>query len=412
MSNPTKVLILSYTFPPAAGIGGRRWAKFAKYLKADHNCDIFILTNKNELTTRSEWEKDTDTYKKNIFQFDNPYPSIINKSYYSFLDKLIYRLALLNLKFRTKGNYYDKTCLLGESFLTEVRSLVTAGPFSWLALITKLKRDFPEIRFIADFRDPWTNNKTSFGYSSLPKSRLDYEKNQEKKVIQIFDNIFSVSPEMNKYFSDISKNTDKEKFACIPNGFDTEDFQSKSIPLTKGEKLRFIFAGSLYNKTEYLIIALSKALNEIKKENPELYHNMEFHFIGEMPNFFKKHFENLHNIYFKGIISLKEVHSEIEIADACMLFLTEDLGYSMSTKFYEYIAQRKPIAVFSNKGRTGKFVEENHLGYNIDNIEVIKDKIIDIYRDWKNGTLIHNNNFNISIFDVKEITKNIIPFLK
>lgn len=416
-----KALILSYTFPPAPGIGGRRWAKFAKYLIKDHNCDIFILTSRNQTQTSSEWTKDINLYKQNIFYFKNAYPSIINKTNYSFFDKVKYRMALLKLKLQDKGNYFDKTILLGTSLNKQVENIikthsitsiiVTAGPFRWLSLVIQLKNQFPNVRFIADFRDPWTNNKTSFGYSSLYPKRLAYEQDLEKKVIENYDKIISVSDDMNNYFATIAPNAKKEKFSNIHNGFDTDDFSNETMAKAPNEKLRFIFTGTLYNKTEYLIQELSSALEKIKNIDRTLYNDIRFDFYGDIPEHLKLYFKNLDIISFNGSIPLKEVYRQIKMSHICMLFLTEDLGYSLSTKFYEYISQQKSILVFSKNSVTGDYVTNNKLGYSA-NPEDIETEIKNIYTDWKKNKLVFNSEFDISQFDVKNISTSVFNILQ
>ena len=58
-----KVLIVSYVFPPKSGIGGRRWAKFSKYLnRMDIDLKVLTFQKKND-SNFSNWSKDTVEYE-------------------------------------------------------------------------------------------------------------------------------------------------------------------------------------------------------------------------------------------------------------------------------------------------------------------------------------------------------------
>ena len=52
-----RVIILCYGFPPNTGIGGRRWAKFAKYL-AKKSWQVEVVCKKNTSAKISTWEND------------------------------------------------------------------------------------------------------------------------------------------------------------------------------------------------------------------------------------------------------------------------------------------------------------------------------------------------------------------
>ena len=98
-----KVLIICYTFPPYNGIGGRRWAKFAKYLEHD-NCDVSVIAAKKQDTSQSPWTKDISSYQDNINYLDADYPLILQSNPKSILQKIRYRLALFYVKLFLKGN--------------------------------------------------------------------------------------------------------------------------------------------------------------------------------------------------------------------------------------------------------------------------------------------------------------------
>jgi hypothetical protein len=68
---PKKVLIVSYIFPPKSGIGGRRWAKFSKYLnRMDIDIKVLTFQKKND-SNFSNWSKDIVEYENKIERIFN-----------------------------------------------------------------------------------------------------------------------------------------------------------------------------------------------------------------------------------------------------------------------------------------------------------------------------------------------------
>ncbi len=109
---------------------------------------------------------------------------------------------------------------------------------------------------------------------------------------------------------------------------------------------------------------------------------------------------------------MSKVYSVIAQSDYCSLFLTNDINYSLSTKFLEYLSQKKKILVFSNGGRTSSFIEENKLGFSINNKKMDDDllKIIDLDPQIKTEI---DSDFNIkeySVFNLTKKVKNLLNF--
>jgi glycosyltransferase involved in cell wall biosynthesis len=406
-----KVLVISYTFPPVEGIGGRRWAKFAKYFLRN-DVDVQVLTAKLPEGV-SEWNDDIHELKKQnrIHYFNTLYPTVLVEKPKTLLDKILYRASLYYVKTKIKGNFYDKSALCKSPFLDAVRSFVkkgynniilSVGPFYYSSFLADLKSEFPNLNLILDVRDPWTNNKTSFGYATLDANRYEVEKTAERKAAQHYDHIVSVADDMGTFFIN-EYNVPENKIITIKNGFDTEDIPP--VNMSANARKSIVFTGNLYEKALASFLMLYNQLQQLKEKDPEIFHKYEFHFYGEIHPSMKYYFMDELNLFFHNKIPLKEVYEKISNASACLLFLTDDLNYSFSTKFYEYLSLKKPILVFSKPGKTGEFVEGHQIGKQMDehNLpEVLKSLDASNYYD---------RPVDIGAFDVKNLAKDYLTLI-
>ena len=152
------------------------------------------------------------------------------------------------------------------------------------------------------------------------------------------------------------------------------------------------------------------SLDLIQKNSPDIYNKIIFDFYGSVPQNFNKIISNHKNIIkYHGFVSLFEANIAIGNSSATLLFLTDDMTYSFSTKFYEYLAQKKPILLFSKKGQAGKFISENKLGFSIEYGNTYNHFISALYKI-ENGFEI-NKDFDISVFDVENLTKKYIQII-
>ncbi len=119
----------------------------------------------------------------------------------------------------------------------------------------------------------------------------------------------------------------------------------------------------------------------------------------------KNYFMGDLHIFFHHKISLKEVYEKISNASACLLFLTDDLNFSFSTKFYEYLSQKKPIMVFSKPGKTGEFVEQHHIGKQMN-----ENNLAEVLRSLPDENY-YSKALDISEFDVRTLARQYITLL-
>jgi hypothetical protein len=196
------VVIVSFTFPPYGGIGGRRWAKFSKYLFRE-GLDLRVIAAKRDLNTQSDWTGDIKEYSGRIEYLEDFYPKILSRLPKNIFEKLQYKLALQFVKLICrKGNYYDPSLFFNRRAKKRVEQLIQAGarkviitcaPFRTAYELLKLKMQYPKVEFLIDFRDPWVNNKSHYGLYNMPIRRQVQEAEMEKNAIATADKVFSVS---------------------------------------------------------------------------------------------------------------------------------------------------------------------------------------------------------------------------
>ncbi|MDP2059152.1 MAG: HAD-IA family hydrolase [Flavobacteriaceae bacterium] len=264
-----KVLIVTYYWPPAGGPGVQRWLKFVKYLpEFGIEPHVYVPENPNypivDETLVSESNPAINIIKHPIFE---PYA----------LGKLISKRKTNRI---SSGIITEKNPSLMEKFLLFIRgnlfipdarmfwvnpskrflkkyiqdhhidTLITSGPPHSLHLIgLKLKKEL-NIRWIADFRDPWT---TISYHSKLRMLQFVQKKHlrMEQEVLQTADEIIVTSRTLQQAYQKITK----KSISLITNGFD--HIQSKKI---KGSGIENYFTH----------IITSEAAG-VKKPNPKIF---------------------------------------------------------------------------------------------------------------------------------------------
>jgi glycosyltransferase involved in cell wall biosynthesis len=418
------ILIISHRFPPAPGIGGRRWAKFAKYLTRNGNT-VYILAAENIHPGSSEWMNDIKDLSVEYLPYK--FPKILSIPVKNTWDKINYRLALLKVKMSDKGNYYDKS-IFWEKQLQErvsyyihhksVDTVITTGaPFRMVYYVSALKNKFREITFVSDFRDLWTEDLEISAFSHLSSARREVEKNYEKLTVNNSDYVFTVSGSMRDYFLGL---TDKNNCVVIPNGYDPDDLSITQASRNESEnseaKVRFVFAGTLYNNLDYILLPFFKAVKQLKEKCPDLYAHFGLEFYGKFPEEYKKYIlDNQINdsISVLGEKTYPYVSAKVQSAHFGVLFLNDLYNFSFSTKFCEYMAQKKKIIVVSNEGETANFIIKNNLGFHINSARPYKDLVNAIRSVIEDGFKVkHNDHFDETFFSIIRISKELEKYLQ
>ena len=267
---------------------------------------------------------------------------------------------------------------------------------------------YPHVQFILDARDPWSNNRTSFGFDSLPEKNIKSELEMEKDVVRTFDKILSVADNISDYLANQHK-VSKEKFFALNNGFDIDEIQEPNNDESKVKSI--VFVGTFYQKAKQTLVEFVDAIESIGRNHPNLLDNISFDFYGVVPDYFNDATAKIACITHHGTVSSKMAGQKIANASAAMLFLVDDTNYSFSTKFYEYASNRKPILVFSKPGKTSRFVNENKIGMQIAKGNIMQD-LLQLLEKLKNNELHFNSSFSTKEFELDFLTDRLIEIIE
>ena len=449
MENSKKVLIVTYYWPPAGGPGVQRWLKFAKYLP-DFDLEPIVYTPENpsypliDETLQNDVPKNLKVIRTNIWE---PYQLAekFSKSNKKFkggqFDVGKNQSFLSKLSIFIRGNFFipdarkfwvKPSIAFLKKYLKEnnIDVLVTTGPPHSLHLIgLGLKKELPNLKWIADFRDPWT--EISY-YKHLKLTKFSDKKHRqlEKAVFQTADVTLATSY------------TDAENFRkngansfCITNGFDIseqgiiEEFESskarESEVFKSTEKNKSIpkrrFTMSYVGVLEQLRNPenLWKVLTELCDKYPDFADNFELKLVGRVDDKILNEMENsILKSNIKNLAYLAHQDSVIEMQNSDLLLITNFPNESskgiIPGKLFEYLATGKKIISFGPKDADVETIlNKTNAGEHFDysQTDKIKDYIFGLFLDWKNGKSIINSA-DINEFSRKELTKKLSEIIK
>lgn len=424
-----KILIITYYWPPAGGPGVQRWLKFAKYLP-DFGWKPIIYTPENpsypllDETLMKDVPENIEMVRTKIWE---PYQLAekLNKSNKKFkagqFDVGKNQSWKSKLSIWVRGNFFipdarifwvKPSITFLENYLKEnkIDTIVTSGPPHSLHLIgLGLKSKMPDLKWIADFRDPWTEI-SYYKHLKLTKSSDKKHRQLESAVFKNADVTLATSYTDAENFRKAGANA-----VCITNGFDESD-SHENVKGQTGQAFTLSYIGvleQLRNPEN-----LWKALDELVKENAAFAADFKLKFVGRIDdkilNFIedsslKNHILNL------GYLSHGKAVEEMQNSDLLLItnFPNESSKGIIPGKIFEYLASGKQILSFGpDKADVAKILEETRAGkhFSYQDTETVKKFILEKFELWKNGSLLENTQ-HIEQFSRKNLTRQLTEIL-
>lgn len=428
--NNKKILIISYYWPPAGGPGVQRWLKFVKYLPDfGWKPTVFIPENPSYPIVDGSLEKDVsenlEIIKTKIWE---PYQiaEFFGKDNKKFkagqFDVGKNQSLKSRLSIWVRGNFFipdarvfwvNPSVNYLKKYLKENHfdALVTTGPPHSVHLIgLNLKKEFPDIKWIADFRDPWTEI-SYYRHLKLTKFADRKHRNLEQKVFENADITLATSYADAENFKKKGANA-----ACITNGFDVDNQELGTENSEPSTQFTLSYIGVLEQLRNPEV--LWRVLNDLIKENEDFRKNFQLKFVGRIDDrILDKITSSELNNSVKNLGYLPHSEANLEMQNSDLLLITnfpEDKSKGIIPgKIFEYLATKKQIISFGPKESDVKrILEETHAGkhFSYDDYESLKAFILEKFNDWKSGNLSSNTE-NIEQFSRKNLTKKLAEIL-
>lgn len=420
-----KVLIITYYWPPAGGPGVQRVLKFAKYLP-EFGWDPIILTVAN-----GEYPAIDESLAKDIPDGCKVYKTKAlepNMFYRKFTgmkqdEKIpVANLAQKNISWKKKLSNWVRLNLFipdakigwipyavrqGKKIIKEEKPdiIFSSSPPPSVHLIAKKLAKWSGIKWVADFRDPWTkihylqNQK----FNPLSKRR---NKKLERSVVSGCDKASCVS----NNFIDLITETEKSKFEIITNGYDTEtDISVKNSTSSKFFKILYI-GGLTWNRYyKSFFIGLKESIEtgdlDAGKVRIQLAGSIEPSIKNEIEEIFSK----LNVLEIQGYLPHAEAVQLMNEAQLLLLFMEQVKGYEghIPGKLFEYIStQNRILGLGIAIGESAQILENTNTGkiFEPQNVSEIKDQLVKEYRNWQNGEILQIDTKLIEQYSRKRLS--------
>lgn len=428
MNLSKKILVITYYWPPAGGPGVQRWWKFVKYLpQFGWKPTVFIPENPSypivDETLQNDVAEDLDILKQKIWE---PYQlaELFGKDNKKFkagqFDMGKNQSWKSKLSVWVRGNFFIPDARVfwvkpSAKFLKEYLkknhfdAFVTTGPPHSVHLIgLELKGHFPNLKWIADFRDPWTEI-SYYKHLKLTKKSDQKHRELEQQVFTKADITLATS------FSDAENFRAKGANAfCITNGFDEVKTESKVA--VERNKFTLSYIGVLEQLRNPEV--LWQVLNELIEENEDFKNNFELKFVGRIDD---KIVEKIENSELKASVNnlgyLSHSEANIEMQDSDLLLITnfpEDRSKGIIPgKIFEYLATGKQIISLGPKDSDVKqILAETYAGkhFSYDDAQNLKAFVLNKFHDWKSGNRATETR-NIAQFSRRNLTEKLSEIL-
>lgn len=391
----TNVLLVSYHFPPSGATGVARVLAYIQHLRL-YGCRVSVLTATtpqtpaydpalcksipSDVSVHRAWNPEVpfalrdrawkrlisphrggaeikDATSKTAAEGGHDRRQWVKKGIRSFADRLFFpdlQTTWVPLAIRMAVKLVD---------VDKIDSVIlSVPPFSTLKIGIALKRRFPELKIITDFRDEWLGYYLRQFGDPTPRN-VGLAEKLEREVVEASSYVSTVTEAWVQRLRRRYPDQPADKFIYTPNGYEPPMFHDfRSRERTDG-KMVVAYFGSVHMNRVY---SPKNYLDAIEALPPEIRDRIETRFIGRVRPDAEAYLRQTRAVVRQlGFMPKVQGLRYLEDADFLLLLATDPTSHA--SKLFEYLATGKPIlAVSPPNGEIDKVLRETGTGWCVD----------------------------------------------
>lgn len=423
-----KVLIITYYWPPAGGPGVQRWLKFVKYLP-DFQIEPIVYCPENPNYPIID-ESLVNGIPKNISILKQPIKEpyglarifskgSAKKISSGVIPKAKKQSLIEKAMLYVRGNFFipdarknwiQPSVAFLQNYIKnhQIETIITTGPPHSLHLIGLQLKENLGLKWIADFRDPWT----TIGYHKalkLTRSSKLKHMHLESKVLNSADNIIVTSNHTKNEF----QTKTKQPISVITNGYDSHSVRVEG----KDELFTIAHIGSLLSERNPKI--LWEVLSELIAENKAFSKAFQLNLIGVVSDDVVDSIEQFglkNYLNCVGYVSHDEA-LKFQMQSQLLLLIEIDSEYTKAIipgKLFEYLVSETPIlALGPTNSDVEQIIKSTNTGryFNYHQKTELKAQILNYFEAYQKNTL-NVNAIGLQPYSRKALTEHLATLIK
>jgi len=294
----------------------------------------------------------------------------------------------------------------------KIDTLISTGPPHTMHLIAQgLVKSQPDLLWIADFRDPWTN--IDF-YRQLRLTRWADRRHHalERRVLTQADRVLTVSPTLQTELSELA---DGREIELIYNGYDPADFTHAAQEPHPAFTLMHVGSMNSDRNPEGLWQALRQACDA----QPELEQALQIQLIGVVDRRIVKAIDRAglsNQVKYEAFRPHREVIGEMQ--GAWMLLLpindTPNAMGILPGKMYEYMGAGRPILLIGPSNADSRKITADWpqvFGCDYDEVSAMQRAIEKVFKAYQRGAFALDPSEEHQMFSRERIAQGLMSQL-